>query len=179
MLTLMLPDLVLGGRSFSYQRLLPPCYVAMQLAMAYLLAAQMVAASSIQRKAWQLVFVALIVSGIVSCAISSQADAWWNKSFISMYHPQSARLINAAPRPLLISNAGGTNPRDIISLSYLLDAKVRLRLLSDKSELQIPDHFSDVFFFNPSAPLRRKLEGKPGYRIEAVDSNSGLWRLVK
>jgi uncharacterized membrane protein len=178
-LTLMLPDVVLGGRYLSSQRFLLPCYLGIQLAVAYLLATQTVAAQSAPRKTWQAVLVVLIVSGIVSCAISSQADTWWNKTPLSMYHPQAARIINAAPRPLLVSDASGSNPRNVVALCYLLDPKVRLWLVSDKTELQVPAHFSDVFLFRPSAPLREKLEREKGYRIEAVDPLSGLWRLVK
>lgn len=177
-LTLMLPDLVLGGRSISSPRFLIPCYLGVQLATAYLLAAQTVSAPWARRKAWQAVLVALIVCGIVSCAISSRADTWWTKSLISMYHPQAARIINEAPRPLLVSDSSGSNPRNVVSLSYLLDPKVRLRLVTDEKDLQVPDHFSDVFLFMPS-PLLQKFVKKEGYRIEVVDTPSGLWRLVK
>ena len=178
-LTLMLPDLVLGGRYLSSQRFLLPCYLGIQLAVAYLLATQTLATRPAPRRTWQTVFAALIVSGIVSCAISSQADTWWNKTLLSMYHPQAARLINGAPRPLLISDDSGSNPRNVVALCYLLDPKVRLRLVSDNTELQVPAHFSDVFLFRPSARLREKLERDKGYRVEAVDPLSGLWRLVK
>ena len=163
-LALMLPDVVLGGRSISQPRFLIPCYLGFQLGVAHLLATQIVSARSIERKAWQTVSAVLILSGIVSCAISSQADAWWNKSFISMYHPQTARIINKAPRPLLISDSSGSNPGNVISLSYLLHPKVRLRLVVDENDIQVPDNFSDVFLFRPSAAMRRKLEN--GYRIE-------------
>ena len=67
----------------------------------------------------------------------------------------------------------------MVALCYLLDPKVRLRLVSEDTELQIPAHFSDVFLFRPSAPLREKLERGTSYRVEAVDPLSGLWRLVK
>lgn len=175
---LMLPDLVLGGRSISLPRFLIPCYLGLQLAVAHLLVTQTGSPALVRRKIWQTVSVALILCGVVSCAISSQADAWWNKSFISMYHPQAARIINVTPRPLLISDSSGSNPRNVISLSYLLDPKVRLRLVVDETHLQVPDNSSDVFLFNPSASIRRELV-KRGYRIEGVETPAGLWRLVK
>lgn len=175
-LALMLPDLVLGGRSISVPRFLIPSYLGIQIAVVYLVATQTASDSSIRRKTWQAVSVGLILCGVVSCAISSQADAWWNKSFISMHHPQAARIINQTPRPLLISDS---NPRNVISLSYLLDSHVRLRLVVDENDLQIPDHFSDVFLLRPSTPMRRKLEIENGYQIEPVNTPAGLWRLAK
>jgi uncharacterized membrane protein len=178
-LTLMLPDLVLGGRSISVPRFLIPCYLGVQIAVVHLLATQTASATFTRRTTWQAVSVVLILCGVVSCAISSQADAWWNKSFISMHHPQAARIINQAPRPLLISDSSGSNPRNVISLSYLLDPKVRLRLVVNENDLQVPDNFSHIFLFRPSAPMRRRLEMEEGYRIEAVNTPGGLWRLAK
>jgi hypothetical protein len=95
-----------------------------------------------------------------------------------MYHPRAARIINEAPRPPLVSDSSGSNPRNVISLGYLLDPKVRLRLVTDENDLQVPDHFSDVFLFRPS-PLLQKFVKEEGYRIEVADTLSGLWRLVK
>lgn len=174
--TLMLPDLVLGGLSISIPRFLIPFYLGVQIAVAHVLSVQIVSIKSTRGKAWQGVTVVLILCGVISCAISSQASSWWNKSFISMHHPQAARIINNAHRPLLISDSSGSNPRNVISLSYLLDSTVRFRLVIDSKVPTIPEGFSDVFLFNPSESLRRGFEREGSYRIEPV-YKSELWRL--
>jgi hypothetical protein len=76
-------------------------------------------------------------------------------------------------------NNQGCTLRLELFAGVLLDAKVRLRLVSDETEFQVPDNFSGVFLFRPSTPLRQELEREKGYRIEAVDPLSGLWRLAK
>ena len=115
----------------------------------------------------------LIGGGIVSYAISSSAEVWWNKAS-SRNIPEVARIINRSSRPLVVSDSSGLNPGNVISLSHLLDPEVRLRLVIDSELPTIPDGFSDVFLFNPSEFLRRKLE--ENYRIEPV-YKSELWRL--
>jgi len=58
---------------------------------------------------------------------------------------------NGRPAAVLISDSSGVNPRNVRSLCYLLDPKVRLRLMSDETELQVLDNFSGVFLCRPSA----------------------------
>lgn len=120
---------------------------------------------------------ALILGGVVSAAASAQAETWWNKSF-SGHNLTAARIVNRAAHPLLISDASGPNPRNVISLGYRLAPHVRIRLLDDRRPLVIPDLDGDVFLFNPSPQTRRAIEAA-GYRIEETHRESGLSRLVR
>jgi uncharacterized membrane protein len=189
-LALMLPDLIVGGRRSHTYRYLVPCYLGIQLTVAYLFAHQISGFSRKiwQQKTWQIIMLVLISGGILSCAISSQAQAWWNK-YTEQNNPQTARIINQAPHPLLVSDS---SIGYVISLSYFLDAKVRLLLLPEVRKIEstlprIPDNFSDVFLFEsparfrvlrtPANKLRYQLAKKQHYKIKPAYEMGGLWRI--
>ncbi len=162
-----------------------PCYLGIQIAVAYLLATKITSIYvNRQQKLWQLVLIALLSGSVLSCAMISQADAWWNKGS-SYYHPQAARIINQASRPLVISD---TKTGRILTLSHLLEPKVWFKaqpycrtcrsnfsLHAKKDFLDIPEGFSDVFLFSPSKKLQAGLEKK--YKIEPSYLKGELWRL--
>ncbi|MFN6541081.1 MAG: glycosyltransferase family 39 protein [Nostoc sp. EkiNYC01] len=172
-LALILPDLIVGGKVSLRPRYVTPCYVNILLAVAYLLAAKIISSKLIACKFWQLVMVVVISSGIVSCAVSSQAETWWNKS--SHANPKIARIINQTNDPLLISSNYSLNIGDLMSLSHLLDEKVQMQLVIEPSIPNIPDSFSELFLYNPSKKFRSELEKK--YKLVYVFQYSRLWRL--
>jgi uncharacterized membrane protein len=171
---LMLPDLVMGGRSISLARFLIPSWLGIQIAVAYLLAVK-TDSEGRRRNLWQAITVVIILCGALSLAVSSQADTWWNKSFLSMYNPQAARTINTGTHPLVVSDG---NPRNLVSLGYLLYPKVKLRLVVDPKKLQLPDHAREVFVFQPSDAMRERIQSE-GYGFELLDVRARLWRLTK
>ncbi|MFN6483685.1 MULTISPECIES: glycosyltransferase family 39 protein [unclassified Nostoc] len=174
-LIFILPDLIFGGKVSLRARYIIPCYIGIQLAVAYLLATQIISSKLIVRKFWQLVMVVVISSGVLSCAVSSQAETWWNKS--SHANPQIARIINKTNNPLLISSNYSLNIGDLMSLSHLLNNKVQMQLVIEPSLPNIPDSFSELFLYNPSKIFKYKLEKK--YKLAEVFQNSRLWRLEK
>ncbi|HBB33753.1 MAG TPA: hypothetical protein DC064_18630 [Cyanobacteria bacterium UBA9273] len=176
-LALMLPDLIWGGQRSGATRYLIPYLLGIQLAVAYLLAMQISGQMGAKQKLWQGIMIVLISVGVVSCAISSQAETWWNK-VVGYYNPQIARSIDKSERPLVISNTSDINIGDVISLSYLLDAQVRFQLVVDPNIPQIPKGFSDVFLFYPSPSLQQGLEQKYKVKLAPV-YQAGIVRLWK
>jgi uncharacterized membrane protein len=172
-LALILPDLIIGGKLSLRARYVIPCYVGIHLAVAYLLATQIISSKLIARKFWQLVMVLVISSGIISCAVSSQAETWWNKG--SHNNPEIARIINKANNPLLISSNYSLNIGDLMSLIHLLDHKVQMQLVTEPTIPNIRDSFSDLFLYNPSKQFRSELEKK--YKLVDVFQHGRLWRL--
>ncbi|NEP14700.1 MAG: hypothetical protein F6K14_31790 [Symploca sp. SIO2C1] len=196
---LVLPDIITGGKRSTVLRYFIPCCLGIQLAVAYLLATKIssVSLGGWRQMGWRLVMIIVISSGIVSCAISSQAEFRWNK-YTSVNHPQVAQVINQASQPLLISNS-----LEIMSLSYLLEQKVQFNWLTRKpvempngevrKQLVIPkaiDSFSDVFLYNPSRQVLNEFEKQPNYKVELVnkweqklepvyDVKASLWELIK
>ncbi|MFE1747935.1 glycosyltransferase family 39 protein [Coleofasciculus sp. H7-2] len=162
---LMLRDLMTGGFLSTATRYLIPSYLGIQIAVAYLLASKITwSFNSIrQQKLWQFVMVALLSCGVLSCAISSPAEVWWNK-FMDTYNPQVARIVNQASHPLVISDT--KIPGSVLSLSHLLSPKVQLQLVNKPKTFLAADGFSEVFLFDSSDTLREQLERKQGYKFD-------------
>jgi uncharacterized membrane protein len=204
-LPFLLPDLVLGGVRSTTPRYFIPSYLGIQLAISYLLANKIIATKNKvgQQKLWQFIMAILLSVGVLSCAKSSQAEAWWHQT-LNRDTPAVAEIINKAERPLLISS---NNSANILSLSYRLNPKVRflykpecytscnaLKNKNQNTEIaeqpnipELPDGFSDVFLFetSPSEEWRRKLAENHTYKIEpklkpsSEEFVSWLWQIEK
>jgi uncharacterized membrane protein len=188
-LALMLPDLVSGGIRSTMTRYLVPTYLGIQLAFAYLFATKITSKPfKIQKqKLWQSAMVILLSLGVISCVVSSQAEAWYNKG-PNYNNLQIARMINSTSQPLLITDT----KRDMIdfmdigflmSLSYVLEPKVQVELVVEPNSPKFPQGFSDVFLtLNPSKKLQYELE-QQNYELQAIKfknpKSTLLWKLVK
>ncbi|MEH1812252.1 MAG: glycosyltransferase family 39 protein [Nostoc sp.] len=177
-LPLMLPDLLFGGIRSLAERYLLISYLGIQLAVSYLLATQLNNKSFARRRIWQIIMGLVIICGLVSYGVSSQADTWWSK-VISSGNPQVAKIINQTNHPLLISNGSGINYGNVFSLSYLLQPKVQFQLVKDRSIPNIPDEFTDIFLLNPSDTWRKQIEKTYNYKTFVVygDKNYLLWKI--
>jgi uncharacterized membrane protein len=172
-LTLILHDVILGGKLSARPRYVISCYLGIELAVAYLFGSQIVSSKSYKRQFWQLVMIAVLGIGVLSCTVSYQAETWWSKG--SHANPQIARIINQSKKPLLISSTYSLNIGDMMSLSHLLNPNVELQLVSEPTIPKIPDGFSDVFLYNPSPKFKSKIEKE--FPIEDLYRRGRLWRL--
>jgi uncharacterized membrane protein len=158
-LAVVLPDVILEGIRSTKARYLLPAYLGMQIAVAYLLATKIRerGVPSWQRQVWKVLTLVLLTGGVLSNAVSSQADTWWTKEW-GRENPAIARRIDRAPQPLVVSDISEVSLGNILSISHLLEPKVRLQLvlldpearsraqLFDRPTLpKIPSGFSDVF----------------------------------
>lgn len=189
-LTLILPDLILGGQRSTISRYLIPSYLGIDLAVAYLFGTKI---TSIYipvkfQNLWRIIIIVLITLGILSCAVSSGAQVWWIKSK-NIHALSVAQFVNQATRPIIMSDAEAGN---VLSLSYLLEPKVQLKVQSScytscrKNSPQaaatkltnIPDGFTDVFLYKSSESLQSRLSNE--YNIEPIPhTNNTLWQLKK
>ena len=194
-LFLAVPDIFQGGRRSTNPRYLVPCYVGIQLAVAYLLSTKI--SSNLdnfkQQKLWKMAIIALFSAGVISAGVSSGADMWWNKgSGWLRAELEVARIVNEATNSLIISDA---NIAYIMPLSYRLQPKVELLIaprcytscyknrdlaLAKPKIPKIPNGFGEVFLYRPSSVLRSGIEQK-NYKIEPVTSNVNLnlWKITK
>ena len=179
MLMMAVPDFLLGRVSSGWSpRYLIPCYLGIQLAVAHLLGTRMAAVSPFRRRGWRALMAFVITCGVVSCAISSQAETWWMKTVDRKL--RQARIINQCDRPLLIIDVSSTyDVCHLLSFGRLLDPKVRLWVAVKPEALQVRDGFSDVFVFDPSLLLRHRLQQEADFKIEAVEKPGKLWRVHK
>ncbi len=194
-LFLAVPDIFQGGRRSANPRYLVPCYVGIQLAVAYLLSTKITTNldNFKQQRWWKIGIVALFCAGIISAGVSSQADSWWNKgSGWLRAELEVIRIVNAAKNPLLVSD---TNIAYIMPLSYRLQPKVKLlieprcytscyknrELLRKKPQApKIPGGFSELFLYRPSSALRSAIQ-QQNYQIYPADANVelNLWKISK
>ncbi|HEY9849900.1 MAG TPA: glycosyltransferase family 39 protein [Leptolyngbyaceae cyanobacterium] len=182
-LTLILADLIIGGRRSGVARYLIPCYLGIQIAVAYLLANKLFSfnVNLKQQKFWKCAAVLLFVSGFLSCLISSQAQIWWNKGpKLTQYNLQASYIINQGTNSLLLSD---DDPAYILSLSYLLYPKVRLQAVVKPRVIKISQKYSDLFLYKPSDEFRKILENEYNFKFEQNKElgsyQEKLWQLVK
>ena len=170
---------------------MPTCsHLGIELAVAYLIGNNLekfLNGSKANISGSILISLLLFTGGFVSCGISLQAEAWWH----NQGNPVVARAINRAANPIVISD---THIADILSLSHLLDSKVRLLIeprcytcsINSNSETglyfpKVRGIFSDVFLFSTSASELwiQELKKQNSDRIELVlkSYESSLWRL--
>ncbi|MBO3461543.1 glycosyltransferase family 39 protein [Aetokthonos hydrillicola Thurmond2011] len=178
-LPLMLPDLIFGGARSLSDRYLMPSYLGIELAVAYLLTTQLYNGNLSRRQIWQTIMALIIIGGVVSGFVSSQAETWWSK-VISYGNPQVAKIINHSSQPLLISDTFGINYGNVFSLSYLLEPKVKYQFIKDSNISKIPQ-FSNMFLLNPAEKLRKGIEKKSKLKAKVVykDIHYSLFKLVK
>ncbi len=157
-------------------RYLVPYILAIQLAVAYLFTVKISAATNRKQKLWQLALIALISSEIISCAVSSQSQLWWNKYPSSTkYNPQVAAIVNQAKKPLVISHGGNNLTGKILSFSYLLKPEVQLLLAVKPEQVKIPEGFSDVFLYRSTELLQFELEKVQKYKITPIYKAGDVW----
>lgn len=167
---LIAPDLLIGGRRSSITRYAIPCYLGIQLAVAYMLGVGIARGVS-QR--WKQGAILLAVCGIVSASVSSHIPVWWHKSYAkSRLNPSVARIVNMEERPLLISDE---IPGRILSLSHLLNPDVHLQLSIPPEIPEIAPGFDPVFFYRPSDSMKAKLASERNINLEPTEV-SWLWR---
>jgi len=164
-------------------RYLVPYILEIQLAIAYLFTVKiLVATNSRKKQLWQLSLIAIISSEIISCAVSSQSQLWWNKYPSSTkYNPVVASIVNQAKKPLVISHGGNNLTGKILSFSYLLKPEVQLLLAVKPEQIKIPDGFSDVFLYRATEALQFELEKVQKYKIIPIykPGDVWLWRVEK
>lgn len=184
-LALILPDLILGGVRSTIVRYTFPCYLGIQLAVAYLFATQ-VTSKSINfwwRKLWQIVAIALITVAVWSCANYSQTTAAWNKG--DRENLAIASFVNQVPHSLLISDVNeikyrlDTSIHSLLSLSHLLNSNVKVQLVIGSNPPTISSKFSNVFLFTRYEVLQRTMAQKYNRKSVLVQKGkTSLWKLL-
>lgn len=172
-MVLILGDLLLGGQRSAIARYPIPCYLGIQISIAACFSHHLRKTAPPLQKRWQLGLVSLLLIGVLSCGISSQAVLWWNKGlFKTRYNSQVAEQINRSSSPLVISDS---SIERVLALSYLLQPNTQFQLVKKPHVPQIPNGVEDVFLYQPSIALKNKLERRQNYQF--VSSDEGwLWR---
>jgi uncharacterized membrane protein len=179
-------DLVLGGQRSASSRYVVPFYLGLPIAIAYFFAYQFSKPVTTGRKVWQGAIAILLSVSLVFCVFNTQQDTVWTKG-INYNVPAVANLINAAPKPLFVSNSFGINFGTVFALSYRLKPEAQFQLVDGSFSpdfLNIPKltpDFTDIFLLNPTEPFRYQIEQQQQQKAALVfqDTHLSLWRLSK
>jgi uncharacterized membrane protein len=134
-----------------------PSYFSVQITVAYLFSTQLYNGVFWRRTIWQSILILVFAIEVISCVVNFQTPTWGSEYFHYGY-PQIAKIINQSSYPLLISDNYNDNYEKLLSLSYLLQPKVRLQLVKFKSISKIYPGFKNIFLFNPSPTLKKEIE---------------------
>ncbi len=188
LLALILPDIALGRRTSVTGRYMIPCYLGIQVSVAYLFASKLKFSPTLNNnwssKFWKITLLALLTCGVISCVVVSRAEVWWN-NLTDTNNRQLAHLINQASNPLIIEEIDSSPPRynvfNLVSLSYFFKPEVKFKFIPKNTVTEIPAGFRNVFFISPSPILQAGIEEKYQAKIEPSDRHqeSRIWKLVK
>jgi uncharacterized membrane protein len=148
------PDLLLGWQQSTVSRYFVPCWVALLLGVAWVLAGRW------QERIWRWILVGIITLGVLSCSTSSLASTWWNKT--GAYIPVVSQAVNATDDPLIVSASDWW----IFSLAHYLRPDVSLQMVTQFNELpDIPRGYSDYFLYSIPASVRDAVT-QYGFQVE-------------
>ncbi len=153
-LPFLLLDIMQGGRRTVSDRYLLPSYLGIYLAVAYLLATQMLQLcnSTLQVKTGRAITGVLISGSILACAINAQALTWWGWSEFDV---AVSRIINQTTSPFVITDA----PFGVIMpLAHRLHPDAQFLLLNPSTPLQIANRDREMFVYNSSDRLHTQLK---------------------
>jgi uncharacterized membrane protein len=178
-LALVPADLAFGGMRALIARYFFPCYLGLQISVAYLFARKLVD-QNFQSKIWVAALIILLTGEIASCQLISQAVTWWNKP-VNRFTPDVANTINSARKPLVIAcyNADNLDCANLLTLATMLDPKVSLEVVTGEKLPEIHLDASDVFVYMPTEGFRKRLaDGLPSH-LRVMDNVGLLWVLEK
>ncbi|MEM6450522.1 MAG: glycosyltransferase family 39 protein [Cyanobacteria bacterium P01_D01_bin.105] len=183
LLALVLPDLILGGQRSRVARYLMPTYLSFHIACARCLASKLNARQPYIQ--WKSIVATVVVSGILSCAVSLPTQNWWHK-YHSNKNVAISEHINKYPQSLLVSSDYDYNIGQLLSLSYFLTPEQQLLLFREYKEPDIVKKLADdnlinnrkMFVFNLSEPLKTKLTASGQYQLVSTSTVDKLWELT-
>lgn len=153
---LLLLDLVRDGQASATPRYLMPAHLGALIALAFLLGDRLMRSS----KKWNGAIALLLSVGLLSCVIGLNQDSAYQKSR-NLSNAGIVEIINRAEAPQLVTTAYYI--QDTISLSYQLEADIRIYILPDTAlgGDRLEDKFLDIlsanrptFLFSPTEDIK-------------------------
>lgn len=160
-------DLILGGNRQIWPRYLIPCFLGIQICVAYLLSIKApfseFSEKSWQWRFWSVITAVLITAGVIFCSIIVQADTWWNK-YGGEATIRVTQIIHQAKNPLIVVN----RQRPGTIFFYNLEPEVKLLFIRDeKLKASSFEGAGDVFLLNPNKDMQGELK-QQNYELEML-----------
>jgi uncharacterized membrane protein len=147
-------------------RYFAPAYLGINLSLAYLFARkiQLWHRDNLTTKLWKLCFVTILIGGIISSTVSSQAESWWNKR--SWDQVMAAKIINKSSQSLLIMN---TYVPDVLSITYKINPDVKFQFIKKNQDIPtVPDKFNNIFLLQSSNFPVNKYRQEQQFKIQLL-----------
>ncbi|NJL83870.1 MAG: hypothetical protein HC890_14715 [Chloroflexaceae bacterium] len=145
-----------GGTRWINYRYFLICYVGIEIAIAYLLAAKLTAEiKANQSGVWSLIAVTLLFVGAISSGIGAVGETVWGPS---AYEKPLVSLVTRSDRPLVIKECSDCVFYDKLYYPVIFNPGTHLLILEDAKSLVIPAGFATVFLYSPSDALLSELD---------------------
>lgn len=182
------PDLISQSIRSLQSRYYLPCFLGIQLAVAYLISNRIISTSVNiwLRRFWQFIFLTLLLLGIISGIILSRTnDAGLDdqRGTASSQNLAIASVINQAKKPLVISD---TTHSFVLALSHLLKPEASFQLFPKndieqwQQKLNLSEDtqdFSDVFLYFPNDDFLNFIKQDKNFYLESVQGK--IYKIVK
>lgn len=155
-----------------------PCFIGLQLSVAYLLGSQIISISLKiwQIRIWQIIFLIIITLGIISGLIISQAPTAAlddQKGTASGQNVAISDYLNSAENPLVISDATHSF---ILALLYHINDDIHFQLLKPndikhwEKGLQETSYssFNEIFLLYPKQEMIELIENNQKFEFESI-----------
>ncbi|MBT3221791.1 MAG: hypothetical protein HN348_22155, partial [Proteobacteria bacterium] len=171
---LLIPDLLFGGIRSVSARYFTPSWIAIELALAFLLSSEK---GPLPKAIRDTILAAVLCLGLASCWSNARQDAVWTMG-TSYSLPKVARIINQSPAPLVIGNNELHHPGNLMALSNMLDqdAKMQFLTIEMEADYELPRH-PDIYLYSPIPPFRDQLRDREGVNVRLLheDLHLSLW----
>ena len=170
------PDVINGGYRSIMSKYFVPCYIGIQLSVAYLFAIKFDTLSqrNYKYKFWQLSLILLIMGGIISCAISSQQKVWWNKRNTAHDALLSAQIINQQKNSVIVSKTGFP-----FVLGHLVNPETKFIINNDNKFLDVMNNCQMNYFFISAKKPTMVENNNQKYKMQLIRKGrkKSLWQL--
>lgn len=178
-LALMIGDLGFGGVRAIVARYFLASYMGIIATCAYFFATKFQTESNRQKIIWGILLGLLIFGQFISLCHQTNATHWWSKA-ANRFTPAVAKVINQAHVPLVVYCYNGqlSDLADVLTLSYLVDPKVKIKMLKQPQQADFSGNFSNIFLYMPTDQMRQHLMNDLNLEIDPMD-NQGVLYLVQ
>lgn len=145
-LSLVIPDLLLGGQQSLATRYFAPCWVGLLLMVAHTL-------TQTWHERWgKWAIAGILTIGFLSCTTNLLSITGWHKT--GAYLPYASEAINRTPAPFVVSGGDVW----ILSMAHYLNPETPVLMVTQGDELaRIPQGYSHYFLYSLPEPLRAAL----------------------
>lgn len=178
-LPLMILDLAVGGRCSVPPRYQTAATIGIVVLVAYLFYIKLRGKTDAQQLAWRVAFSILLLTGLFSCAICSQATTWREKplggDFVAI-----ARIVNEEPLPALLvtyEDERHTNSRQMLVISHLLTPTNKILLLKKPGIPRLDPGMTHFFAYDLPPNYRQYFEGSGRFIVTQIDKIPKLHRV--